>query len=81
MVRRGHWTARVDRVAGPVVLPVGHAGVLDVLRGRRQAGTDGHLLASGQGVWWDADDKASGGAVTPLSPDASALWADVAPAG
>ncbi|MER5931771.1 HutD family protein [Streptomyces sp. NPDC002054] len=81
MVRRSHWTARVDKVAGPVVLPAGHAGVLYVLRGHWQAGPDGHVLASGQGVWWDVNDKAPGGAVTPLSPGAAALWADVTPAG
>ncbi|MFD7326257.1 HutD family protein [Streptomyces sp. NPDC059875] len=81
MVRRGGWTARVEAVTGPVVVPAGHAGVLYVLHGRWQAGADGDGLASGQGVWWDGNDNASGGAVVPLSPDAAALWADVAPAG
>ncbi|WP_329124778.1 hypothetical protein [Streptomyces sp. NBC_01353] len=80
MVRRGHWTAREDQVAGPVVPPAGHAGMLDVLRGRWQPGAEGRLPASGQGVWRDGDDEASGGAVAPLSPDAAALWADVPPA-
>ncbi|WP_328946733.1 HutD family protein [Streptomyces sp. NBC_00250] len=77
MVRRGRWTARVERVAARVVPPVGHAGVFYVLRGRWQTGENGRVLASGQGVWWD-DDNPSGEGVTPLSPDASALWADIA---
>ncbi|GEB55841.1 HutD/Ves family protein [Streptomyces gardneri] len=81
MVRRGRATARVERVTGRVVPPSGHAGVLHVLGGHWQAGTDGPVLAPGQGVWWDADAQAPGGAVAPLSPDATALWADVAPAG
>ncbi|MFH9727814.1 HutD family protein [Streptomyces sp. NPDC017254] len=83
MVRRGRWTARVERVAGRVVPPVGHAGVFYVLRGRWQAGEDdGRVLESGQGVWWDEeDDKVSGEGVAPLSPDAVALWADVAALG
>ncbi|MFI8522416.1 HutD family protein [Streptomyces sp. NPDC085481] len=78
MVRRGHWTARVDRVDGPVAPAVGHAGVLYVLRGRWQAGAGGRFLRSGQGVWWSGGEDVSGESVTPLSPDAAALWADVA---
>ncbi|MEU5434879.1 HutD family protein [Streptomyces sp. NPDC020719] len=81
MVRRGRWTAQVDRVADPVVPRPGHSGVLYVLRGRWQTaapGSSGSVLTSGQGVWWDGDE-ASAGAITPLSPDAIALWADVAP--
>ncbi|MEU0372306.1 HutD family protein [Streptomyces sp. NPDC006283] len=79
MVRRGRWTAHVHRVADPVESPLGHAGVLYVLRGRWQAGTDRRVLTSGQGLWWDSADNAPTGAVGPLSPDAAALWADVAP--
>ncbi|MFI1170952.1 HutD family protein [Streptomyces melanogenes] len=79
MVRRGSWTATVDRVAGPVAPRAGHAGVLYVLRGRWQV--DDHVLTSGQGVWWDGDDEAPAGAVVPLSADANALWADVVPTG
>ncbi|MFD9030797.1 HutD family protein [Streptomyces sp. NPDC059567] len=79
MVRRDRWSAQVDQVTGPLVLPLGHAGVLYVLRGRWQASTDSRVLASGQGVWWEEDGNASGQAVTPLSPDATALWADIAP--
>ncbi|WP_017236618.1 HutD/Ves family protein [Streptomyces sp. SS] len=79
MVRRGSRTARVERVTGAVTPAAGHAGVLYVLRGRWRAGADGRLMTGGQGVWWDADDEAPGRAVTPLSPDAAALWADVAP--
>ncbi|KQX56314.1 MULTISPECIES: HutD family protein [unclassified Streptomyces] len=81
MVRRGRGAARVERVAGPVVPPVGHAGVLHVLRGRWRTEADGHVMTAGQGVWWDGVDDAPGGAVVPLSPDADALWADVAPVG
>ncbi|MFD9484817.1 HutD family protein [Streptomyces sp. NPDC059991] len=81
MVRRGRWTAGVDRVAGPVAPRAGHAGVLYVLHGRWQAGAQGRVLASGQGVWWDGDDDAPDGAVAPLSPDAAALWVDVAQTG
>ncbi|MEU9996507.1 HutD family protein [Streptomyces sp. NPDC050848] len=81
MARRGRWTARVDQVAGPVMPPVGHAGVLYVLRGHWQTGADGRVLTSGQGLWWDGADNASGGAVAPLSPDAAVLWADIAPVG
>ncbi|WP_406054457.1 HutD family protein [Streptomyces sp. NBC_01077] len=81
MVRRGRWTARVERVAGRVVPPSGHAGVFYVLRGRWQTDEDGHVLASGQGVWWDEADNAPGEAVAPLSPDAVALWTDVTPTG
>ncbi|MFB7590039.1 HutD family protein [Streptomyces sp. NPDC056169] len=81
MVRRGRSTARVERVTGPVAPPAGHAGVLYVLDGRWQAGTAGRVLASGQGLWWDADEPAPGGAVVPLAPDAVALWADVTPLG
>ncbi|MFI9291489.1 HutD family protein [Streptomyces gardneri] len=81
MVRRGRATARVDRVTGPVAPPAGHAGVLHVRAGRWQAGPDGRVLTPGQGVWWDEDAPAPAGAVVPLSPDASALWADIAPAG
>ncbi|WP_405861730.1 HutD family protein [Streptomyces sp. NBC_00090] len=80
MVRRGHRTARVDQVVGTVVPPAGHAGVVYVLRGRWQAGADGRVLASGQGVWWDGADHAPGGPVVALTPDAAALWADIAPA-
>ncbi|WP_426367339.1 HutD/Ves family protein [Streptomyces sp. E-08] len=81
MVRRGRAEARVERVTGPVVPPGGHAGVLYVLRGRWRA-VDGRVaLEAGQGVWWDADDAAPGGAVEPLAPGAAALWADVAPVG
>ena len=79
MVRRGRSAARVERVTGPVEPTAGHSGVLYVLGGRWQAGTDGPVLASGQGVWWDTDEDAPGGAVVPLSPDAAALWADVSP--
>ncbi|MEV8629739.1 HutD family protein [Streptomyces sp. NPDC051079] len=90
MVRRGRWTARVERVSGPVLPGPGHAGLLYVLRGRWRTGADddGGVLAPGQGVWWDgAEDGRGGGgpseatAPRPLSPDAAALWADVAPAG
>ncbi|MFE6068780.1 HutD family protein [Streptomyces sp. NPDC056525] len=81
MVRRGDWTARVERVASRVVPPSGHAGVFYVLRGRWQTGEDGHVLASGQGVWWDEDDSAQGEEVVPLSPDAVAMWADLTPLG
>jgi environmental stress-induced protein Ves len=81
MVRRGRWTARVDRVCGPLATPAGHAGVLYVLRGRWRAGVDGPVLASGQGVWWTDDDRASGRVAAPISPEATALWADIAPAG
>ncbi|MFE9137801.1 HutD family protein [Streptomyces sp. NPDC007355] len=79
MVGRGRWTARVDRVTSPVAPPSAHAGMFHVLRGHWQAGDDGPVLASGQGLWWDTDDDASGRRLTPLSPDAEALWADVAP--
>ncbi|MEU7074600.1 HutD family protein [Streptomyces narbonensis] len=81
MVRRGRTTARVERVTGRVAPPAGRSGVVYVLGGRWQAGTDGPVLAPGRGVWWDEDALAPGGAVVPLSPDASALWADIAPAG
>ncbi|MEF9887268.1 HutD/Ves family protein [Streptomyces sp. P9-A4] len=81
MVRRGRWTTRVERVAGPVDPPVGHAGVFHVLRGRWRTGAEGRVMAAGQGMWWGADDAAPDRAATPLSPDASALWADVAPVG
>ncbi|WP_329619198.1 HutD family protein [Streptomyces sp. NBC_01255] len=81
MVRRGRWAARVERVTGEVAPPAGHAGVLYVLGGRWQAGPDGRALTSGQGVWWDEDAGVPGGAATPLSPDATALWADVMPTG
>ncbi|MET9378757.1 HutD family protein [Streptomyces sp. NPDC002992] len=79
MVRRDRWAARVDRITGPVVLPSGHAGVFHVLRGRWRTGAEGRPLAAGQGAWWDENDVAPGRAVTPLSPGAVALWADVAP--
>ncbi|MFF5922096.1 HutD family protein [Streptomyces flavochromogenes] len=89
MVRRGNWTARVERVAGRVLAPSAHAGVFYVLRGRWQTGEDGHVLAAGQGVWWDEDGLAPGEGVevgvgvevAPLSPDAVALWADLTPMG
>ncbi|MFF1510086.1 HutD family protein [Streptomyces sp. NPDC058326] len=81
MVGHGRWSARVEQVAGPVVPPSGHAGVFHVLRGRWQSGVDGRVLTSGQGMWWDEDEPASGRGVVPLSADALALWADVAPAG
>ncbi|MFJ8663455.1 HutD family protein [Streptomyces sp. NPDC093795] len=80
MVRRGRWTARVSRVAGPVAPPSAHAGVFHVLRGRWQAGHDEHVLAPGQGLWWDQSDHTAGQGITPLSPDAAALWADLTPA-
>ncbi|MFK8907361.1 HutD family protein [Streptomyces sp. YS-3] len=79
MVRRGHWTAEVDRVTGPVVPGPGHSGVLHVLCGHWQAEADNSVLTTGQGVWWDAADDAAPGAVVPFSPDAAALWADVVP--
>lgn len=85
MARRGHWTARVDRVTGPVAPGPGHSGMLYVLSGQwrapGQATADGSVLATGQGVWWDGDDDAAARAVAPLSPDAAALWADVVPTG
>ncbi|MEU4269452.1 HutD family protein [Streptomyces sp. NPDC026092] len=81
MVRRGRWTIRVDQVTGPVVPPAGHAGVLYVRHGHWRMSTDGSVLTAGQGLWWDRDDNAPGGAATPLSPDAAALWADIAPVG
>ncbi|MBD0741421.1 HutD family protein [Streptomyces sp. CBMA152] len=80
MVRRGSWTAWLDRVDGPVVPRPGHSGVLYVLRGRWQTATPGLVLTTGQGVWWDGDDEASVGAIAPLSADAAALWANVTPA-
>ena len=80
MVRRGRRTAQVDRVTGPVVPPTGHAGVLYVLHGRWQAGTDERALTSGQGLWWSGDESdGPGRAIPPLSPDAAALWADIVP--
>ncbi|MER7949572.1 HutD family protein [Streptomyces sp. NPDC096079] len=81
MVRRGRRTVRVRRVSGPVAPPAGHAGVFHVLRGRWRAGHGQPPLEAGQGVWWGGDDEAPGPAVAPLSPDAAALWADVAPVG
>lgn len=87
MVRRGRWAARVERVSGPVVARPGHAGLLYVRDGRWRAGAGGRVLTPGQGVWWDAqaltegDGGAPGEAAVPLSPDAVALWADVAPVG
>lgn len=85
MVRRGRWTGQVEQVHGPVAPPAGHAGLLYVVHGRWQAGGDGRrVLAPGQGVWWDGGG--SGGvqtesAAVPVSPDATALWADLAPVG
>lgn len=87
MVRRGGWAARVERPTGPVAPPAGHAGLLYVLRGRWRAGAGGAVLTPGQGVWWDgvagagAGDAPGAGSLVPLSPDAVALWADVAPVG
>ncbi|MFD9244717.1 HutD family protein [Streptomyces sp. NPDC059556] len=81
MVRRGDWSARVRRVAGRVAPPSGHAGVFYVLSGRWQTGEDAHVLAPGQGVWWDEDDSAPEEGIPPLSPDAVALWADLTSAG
>ncbi|MFF1480153.1 HutD family protein [Streptomyces sp. NPDC058301] len=81
MVRRGRWTATVERVAGPIAPREGHAGVLYVLRGGWQADAHGQFLTPGQGVWWDGDGEASAGAVAPVSPDAVALWADLTPMG
>ncbi|MET7758151.1 HutD family protein [Streptomyces sp. NPDC005389] len=81
MVRRGQWTGRVERVADRVVPPSGHAGVFYVLRGRWRTDKDGDVLASDQGAWWDLDDSAPEEGVTPLSPDAVALWADLTPIG
>ncbi|MEU7697521.1 HutD family protein [Streptomyces sp. NPDC039028] len=79
MVRRGRWAARVERVTDRVVPRSGHAGVLLALRGSWQAGRD--AVGPGGGVWWDAGDDAVRAGLTPLSPDASALWADLAPTG
>ncbi|MFJ8667370.1 HutD family protein [Streptomyces sp. NPDC093600] len=81
MVRTGRWTARVDRITGPVLPAGGHAGVFHVLRGHWWTGTEGRLLAAGQGAWWGGNDDAPGRGLAPLSPDAVALWADVAPVG
>ncbi|GAA0587051.1 HutD family protein [Streptomyces crystallinus] len=79
MARRGSWTARVERVTDPVVPRPGHSGVFYVLRGTWQDESASPALRPGQGGWWDGDDAAPGGALVPLSPDAAALWADVAP--
>ncbi|MGW2305931.1 HutD/Ves family protein [Streptomyces sp. NPDC001809] len=79
MVRRGRWTAPVQRVTGRIVPRSGHAGVFLALRGGWQAGPDG--LVPGGGVWWDAGDDTVREGFTPLSPDAAALWADIAPTG
>ncbi|WP_329286602.1 HutD/Ves family protein [Streptomyces sp. NBC_00691] len=81
MVRRGRWTARVRRVTSRIAPPSGHAGLLYVMHGRWQPGEDGQAMASGQGVWWSGDDDAPGESVSPLSPDAEALWADLTPTG
>ncbi|MFE0700968.1 HutD family protein [Streptomyces sp. NPDC058872] len=81
MVRRGRWTARVQQVTAPVAPPPGHAGVLHVLRGRWRTGDGTSVLAPGQGLWWHADEKAPNHAAAPLSADATALWADLAPSG
>ncbi|MDI2126165.1 HutD/Ves family protein [Yinghuangia seranimata] len=78
MVRRGRWTVGVGRSTGPVTPPAGHAGVVYVLRGSWAAGASERPLTAGQGVWWD-DTSAPDGAVLPLTPDAAALWADLAP--
>ncbi|MFD9789832.1 HutD family protein [Streptomyces sp. NPDC059070] len=78
MVRRGRWTARVDRSDHTVEVLPGRAGVVYALRGSWRADPSHTVLTAGQGVWWDADE-APGGAVAPLSPDAVALWADVTP--
>ncbi|MGW0464838.1 HutD/Ves family protein [Streptomyces sp. NPDC003027] len=79
MVRLGRRTARVDRITAPVVPAGGHAGVFHVLRGHWRTGAEGRLLTAGQGAWWEGSDDAPGRGVAPLSPDAVALWADVAP--
>ncbi|MFK0211809.1 HutD family protein [Streptomyces sp. NPDC090298] len=82
MVRRDRRTARVRRITGPVVPPPGHAGVLHVLRGRWRSGDAAAApLEAGQGVWWDGEEGAPGGAFEPLASGAAALWADVAPVG
>ncbi|MER5207754.1 HutD family protein [Streptomyces sp. NPDC002825] len=77
MVRRGRRVARVERVTETVTPVGGHAGVFYVMRGQWQPGGGQGSLGAGQGLWWD--DDAPGRAVVPLSPDAVALWADVAP--
>ncbi|MEU9865551.1 HutD family protein [Streptomyces sp. NPDC047971] len=85
MVRRGRWTARVEQVTGPLVPSPGHAGVLYVLRGQWHAGEagggggGGGVMTHGQGVWWAQDDHTPGQVPAPLSPDATALWADITP--
>ncbi|MFF8605800.1 HutD family protein [Streptomyces sp. NPDC015346] len=79
MVRRGRRAARVDRATGPVVVPTGHAGVFHVLRGHWRTDAEARPLTVGQGLWWDGNDVAPGRAVTPLSPGAVALWADITP--
>jgi environmental stress-induced protein Ves len=81
MVRRGRRRSRIEQVSRPLAAPVGHAGVLYVLRGRWRAGVDGPVLASGQGVWWTDDERFPGRVAAPLSSGAAALWADIAPAG
>ncbi|MEU5216963.1 HutD family protein [Streptomyces sp. NPDC020807] len=82
MVRRGLRSARVERVDGrPVTPPRGHAGVLYVLQGRWRAGAETRPLTAGQGGWWTGDpgDDEPEEGFAPLSPDAVALWADLAP--
>ncbi|NML50978.1 HutD family protein [Streptomyces sp. R302] len=78
MVRRGRRTVRVERVTGAVAPPAGHAGVLLVRRGHWRVGGEEPPASAGQGVWW-GEAEGAGGEVVPLSSDAVALWADLAP--
>ncbi|MER8046704.1 HutD family protein [Streptomyces sp. NPDC094032] len=80
MTRRDRWTARVARASAPVVPRTGHSGLLYVQQGRWRTGTEGRVLSPGEGVWWDGTAPAEAPMAQPLSPDAVALWADVAPA-
>ncbi|CAI0745976.1 HutD/Ves family protein [Serratia entomophila] len=74
MTRRGRRAAEVRRVAQPVVLPAGHAGVLYVLSGEWSL-PGGVTLGARQGGWWPEDTFS--GALKPLRQDSVILWADI----
>ncbi|TKI03390.1 HutD/Ves family protein [Martelella alba] len=75
MTRRGAMRAEVTLSTKEILLPAKRSGVIYVMAGQWRWAGDGAPLTVREGGWWQ--DLFAPLALSPLSPDATVLWADI----
>jgi environmental stress-induced protein Ves len=73
MTHRTSLIAQVNSVVQSLTLPIGHSGVVLVIRGEGLLGGD--VLREGEGCWWSM--LSAPRVLTPQRPDSLILWADI----